>query len=410
MQNRNIKLFLSADLCSQFGAGMTIAVLSWYALDKSGSNQLVATIINANVISGILMSLFAGVIVDNFSKKFITILSYILRILFIAVPLLLLTVYGYNKYFLLLIALSNGLGWNLYYPASKGLLQEISTKEQLLKSNSGAEITMQVGLFSSGAIAGSLYNICGFKIILIMSIITFLVSAFLTSLLKTKKKKPVSRDNFKIKDSYVEGMKYFQHHGAIFFLGLILFIPFIGANVINTILPGYASIELNTNAAVYGLIDMAYGIGACVVGFTIIGLSKRFSINMIVSIGFIIGILTGLVLFTNTSKFFAGVLFFICGLCGPGIRSLIYSLIMKVVPNEFLGRTMSLWNLLSLMIQVIATFAIGKIMDIISPAWGFLIYSFILIIGLVLFFSIARSINKYIEVDTEQYNRVSSGS
>jgi len=97
MQNRNIKLFLSADLCSQFGAGMTIAVLSWYALDKSGSNQLVATIINANVISGILMSLFAGVIVDNFSKKFITILSYILRILFIAVPLLLLTFYGYNK-------------------------------------------------------------------------------------------------------------------------------------------------------------------------------------------------------------------------------------------------------------------------------------------------------------------------
>ncbi|MEH6986072.1 MFS transporter, partial [Priestia megaterium] len=242
------------------------------------------------------------------------------------------------------------------------------------------------------------------------SIITFLVSAFLTSLLKTKKKKQVSRDNFKIKDSYVEGMKYFQHHGAIFFLGLILFIPFIGANVINTILPGYASIELNTNAAVYGLIDMAYGIGACVVGFTIIGLSKRFSINMIVSIGFIIGILTGLVLFTNTSKFFAGVLFFICGLCGPGIRSLIYSLIMKVVPNEFLGRTMSLWNLLSLMIQVVATFAIGKIMDIISPAWGFLIYSFILIIGLVLFFSIARSLNKYIEVDTEQYNRVSSGS
>ena len=84
---------------------MTIAVLSWYALDKSGSNQLVATIINANVISGILMSLLAGVIVDNFSKKFITILSYILRILFISVPLLLLTVYGYNKYFLLLIAL-----------------------------------------------------------------------------------------------------------------------------------------------------------------------------------------------------------------------------------------------------------------------------------------------------------------
>ncbi|PKJ53457.1 MFS transporter [Bacillus sp. SN10] len=409
MQNRNIKLFLSADLCSQFGAGMTIAVLSWYALDKSGSNQLVAAIINVNIISGMLMSFFAGVIVDTFSKKNVTILSHLLRVIFIAVPLLLLTIYGYNEYFLFLIALSNGLGWNLYYPASKGLLQEISTTEQLLKSNSGAEITMQIGLFSAGAIAGSLYNILGFNVILILSLITFLVSAFLTSLLKTTKEKHVSKERIGIKDSYVEGIKYFQSHGVIFFLGLVLYIPFIGANVINTILPGYASIELNTNAAVYGLIDMAYGIGACVVGFTIIGLSKKFSINSLVSIGFLIGIFTGLVLFANTSKIFAGVLFFVCGLCGPGIRSLIYSLIMKVVPNEFLGRAMSLWNLLSLFIQVIATFSIGKIMDIISPAWGFLIYSFILLSGLVLFTLIKRGLNRYMEINNEQYKEVSSG-
>ena len=402
MQNRNIKLFLSADLCSQFGAGMTIAVLSWYALDKSGSNQLVAAIINANIISGMLMSFFAGVIVDTFSKKNVTILSHLLRVIFIAVPLSLLTIYGYNEYFLFLIALSNGLGWNLYYPASKGLLQEISTTEQLLKSNSGAEITMQIGLFSAGAIAGSLYNILGFNVILILSLITFLVSAFLTSLLKMTKEKYVSKEKIGMKDSYVEGIKYFQNHGVIY-------IPFIGANVINTILPGYASIELNTNAAVYGLIDMAYGIGACVVGFTIIGLSKKFSINMLVSIGFLIGIFTGLVLFANTSKVFAGVLFFICGLCGPGIRSLIYSLIMKVVPNEFLGRAMSLWNLLSLVIQVIATFSIGKIMDIISPAWGFLIYSFILLSGLVLFALIKRGLNRYMEINNEQYKEVSSG-
>lgn len=412
MKNRNIKLFLSADLCSQFGAGMTISALTWYALDKSGSNQLVASIVNANIISGILMAFLAGLIIDTFPKKNITILSHLLRIGFIVIPLILLTVNEYHPIYLFLIALSNGLGWNLYYPASKGLLQNISTKEELLKSNSGAEITMQIGLFSSGAVAGSLYIFWGLKLILALSLFLFIVSVFLTCLIKTTQTQLVPKQQTKVKNGikelYVGGIRYFMGHPAIFLLGLVLYIPFIGANVINTILPGYANIELNANVAVYGLIDMAYGIGACVVGFTIIGLSKKFSVNKLISIGFLLGTFTGLFLFVNTSQLMAGLLFFICGLCGPGIRTLIYSWIMEIVPNEILGRTMTMWNLLSLVIQVIATFLIGAVMDIISPAWGFLIYSLIILSGLVLFFAIKNKMFKYTEVPSEKYAGVSS--
>lgn len=404
MKNRNIRLFLTADLCSQFGAGMTIAALSWYALDISGSNQLVAAITNVNIIAGILMSFFAGLIIDTFPKKNVTLLSHLLRIVFVLVPLLLLVINGYNSNYLLLIALSNGLGWNLYYPASKGLLQEISANEELVKSNSGAEITMQIGLFSSGAIAGSLYNLVGFNVILLISLLIFVVSAVLTSFIKSGKSQIVSKEQIGVRELYAGGIRYFRGHGIIFWLGIILYIPFIGATLINTILPGYASMNLQANSVVYGLIDMAYGIGACIVGFTIIGLSKKLSVNKLILLGFLLGTLTGLVLFINTSKLLAGLMFLICGLCGPGIRSLVFTLIMKLVPNEVLGRTMAMWNLISLVIQVIATYFIGKLMDGISPAWGFLIYSLIILSGLMLFLAVKNRMSKYSNATNDQYS------
>lgn len=411
MQNKNLKLFLTADLFSQFGAGMTIAALSWYAIDISGSNQVVAAITIVNIIGGILMSLFAGLIIDYFPKKNITLISHIIRCIFVLVPLLFLVFYGYHSFFLYLIALSNGLGWNLYYPASKGLLKEISSNEELMKSNSGAEITMQIGLFSSGALAGSLYNFLGFNVILFIALIIFFVSIFITSLIKVNISQGVNVEKIGIKEMYIEGIRYFQGNTTIFLMGIILYIPFIGANLINTILPGYSINVLHANSVVYGLIDMAYGIGACVVGFTIIGLSKKLSVNFLIILGFLLATFTGLVLYFNTSKAMTGIMFFICGLCGPGIRSLIFTLIMQRVPEGLLGRAMTMWNLLSLVIQVIATYLIGIIMDVINPAWGFLIYSLIIVCGLFLFLLVKNKFSKY-EKDTDnQYSsEVTSGS
>lgn len=408
MKNRNIKLFLTADLCSQFGAGMIIAALGWCALDKSGSNQLVAAITSINIIAGIFTSFFASLIIDIFPKKNITIFSHLLRSLFVVVPLTLLFINGYNSSLLLLIALSNGLGWNLYYPASKGLLQEISSDEELVKTNSGAEITMQIGLFSSGALAGSLYKLWGFNVILLIALILFVISLTLTSFIKVNNLKTNLKQKNGMLNVYIEGLRYFQKHPTIFWLGLVLYIPFIGAGLINTILPGYSVTNLNADSIVYGLIDMAYGIGACVVGFTIIGLTKKLSTNKIIVIGFLLGAVTGLILYANTSKLIAGLMFFICGLCGPGIRSLIFSLIMKHVPNEVLGRAMTTWNLISLVIQVTVTFLLGKIMDFISPAWGFLIYSLIILSGLVLFLSIMNKVGEYKKIFSDQPTQLTS--
>ncbi|MDD3225106.1 MAG: MFS transporter [Clostridium sp.] len=289
----NYKKFLSADLISQFGAGITLSATSWFILDKSGSNELVAAVSIVNIVSGLIISIFAGSIVDGFSKKLTIVFSLILRAVLVMLPFILLSVYGFNKYYLFILALNNGLGWNLYFPASKGLLQEITSENDLIKINSGAEVTMQIGLFSSGAVAGSLYKYFGFNIILIISTVTFVLAAIIMNSIKIKEdvyKIEERKDNASFIKLFREGFSYLLSNKFILFLGLTLYVPFIASCSISTTLPGFVGQVLKGDSTVYGLVDMIYGVGACISGLTVIGLSKKFSAKILIMEGFLMAV------------------------------------------------------------------------------------------------------------------------
>lgn len=385
MLKSNFQKFLSADLISQFGAGMTLSAISWYILDKSGSNALVAAASNVNIISGLIISIFAGAIIDNFSKKSTIVFSLILRAVFILIPLLLIAAYGFNKYFLYILALNNGLGWNIYFPASKGLIQSITSKEDLLKMNSGAEITMQIGLFSSGAVAGFIYKYFGFNLILVISTITFLLGAFIVNSIKVQE----GMDNTSSKSSFTEifreGFLYLKSNKFIFILGIVMYIPFVAGSSFTIILPGFVRQVLKGDSTVYGLVDMFYGVGACIGGIAIIGLAKKRSSKLLITVGFALSSSAAVIMYLNKSIVIACAITIIFGLCSASIRTVIYSIIMKAVPNAYLGRIMSVWNAISLTLQVIVTYSVGRLTDRISVAYGFLFYGAVMFLGLVIY-------------------------
>ncbi|MCO7127523.1 MFS transporter [Sporolactobacillus shoreicorticis] len=394
MLKGNLQKFLFADLISQFGAGMTMSAMTWYVLDMSNSNQLVAVTVNVNIISGLIMAIFAGTIVDYISSKKIIIFSHFLRAMLILIPLLLIALKGYNVFFIFLLALNNGLGWNLYYPASKGLMQAITNKENLLKINSGAEITMQVGLFSAGAIAGVLYKLIGFNMILVFGICIFVASIIVTYLINVDEEKSSFQKSSSFVRLFREGFIFLFSHKRFFLFGIVLYIPFIASNAFNIALPGFVKQVLHSSSTTYGFIDMMYGVGACIAGLIIIKLSKKCSKNVIITICFSIAILSGILFFMNHSIVITIVLTLINGFCGPGIRSIVYSIIMDVVPHSLIGRVMSIWNIVSLVIQSTIAGIIGKFMDIFGSEFGFLIYSFIMILGIIIYY-LTRNISKF---------------
>lgn len=387
MKSNNYLKFLIADFCSQFGAGMCIAVASWRILEITSSNQAVSLGSNINTLSGLIIAIFAGIIIDRFFYKKIILTSFLLRFLFTFASLLVYLLYPEGIISLYFLYLANGIGWNMYQPASKILLQSISNNDNLLKANSLAETSIQISLFTSGFIASFIYRYTGLPIILIISSILLFVSFLSIYSMKMNNEIDIKSENqekIPISTSMDEILNFLKKRKFIILLGLILYIPFIAANILNVVIPGYVNQTLNGDSSIYGIITMAYGTGACLAGFIIVIFSKRVKMQRLLISCYLIAFISGVLLVINQKIPIAFLLLMLCGMAAPSIRSIIYSIIMVVIPKKLLGRVISLLNAASLIIQIAVTFVIGLAMDNFGANQGFLVYAGMMLLGVLI--------------------------
>lgn len=379
---KNVTLFITSDFISQFSAGIVLAALNWYIIDVYQSNSLVATIANIDVIAGLIISLVAVGLLKRMNSKRIALMSYFFRVIFIALPLILLKLGIDDRLAIYLLALSNGIGWNLYFPASKDILNSFTVEENTLQLNSFAEISMQVGLFSAALVSGILYRYIGFENILLLGTSLFFAALIIFALVKYQESDKVEAIEQQGVFAYLIGHKW------LLILGLVLYIPFIGANVINTTLPGYIQAHLSGNSISYGFTDTMYGVGACLAGVLLPVIAKFINKEHLIFPLFSIAVLLGVVLVLNHSLALTAGYIFLLGSVGPAIRTIIYTRTMEIVPGKLLGPLVSVWNFINLIFQFVANYSVGRVMDIVGPQWGFMIYASTMLLGILLFIGI----------------------
>lgn len=271
MMKKNFRLFITSDIISQFGAGLILVALNWYIIDIYHSNSLIAIVANINVIAGILISIIAVGILKCINARWLVISSICFRIFFIVLALVLFKMNLDKKLAIYLLALSGGIGWNLYFPASKDILNSFMTEDNALQINSFAEISMQVGLLTATLFSGILYRYVGFKNILVIGIVLFVSSLLIFSSVKYSEQNKIKADK------NVKLFSYFLKEKWLLLLGIVLYIPFIGTNIITTALPGYIKDHLSGNSIVYGITDTMYGVGACLASFVLTFIVKYFN-------------------------------------------------------------------------------------------------------------------------------------
>ena len=381
---KNFRPFITSDIISQFGAGLILVALNWYIIDIYHSNSLVAIVANINVVEGMLISLVAVAVLKRINAKWLAISSYCFRIFFIVLALVLFKMNLDKKLAIYLLALSGGIGWNLYFPASKDILNSFTTEDNTLKINSFAEISMQVGLLAATLFSGILYRYVGFENILVIGIILFVSSLLIFSSVKYSKQNKIKVD---------ERMKlfpYFLKKKWLLLLGIVLYIPFIGTNVITTALPGYIKDHLSGNSINYGITDTMYGIGACLASFALPFIVKYFNKESLITSMFVFSVILGTVLSLNQKLSLAIGYVFLLGMVEPVIRTIMYTRTMEIVPSALLGVVVAFWNFINLILQFFANYGVGKVMDEVGPQWGFMIYAGLMIVGTLIFMGIKK--------------------
>lgn len=277
-----------------------------------------------------------------------------------------------------------GIGWNLYFPASKDILNSFTTEDNTLQINSFAEISMQVGLLAATLFPGILYRYVGFENILVIGIILFVSSLLIFSAVKYSKQNKIKVDE------KVKLFPYFRKEKWLLLLGIVLYIPFIGTNVITTALPGYIKEHLSGNSINYGITDTMYGVGACLASFVLPFIVKYFNKEGLITAMFVFSIILGTVLSLNQKLSLAIGYIFLLGMVEPVIRTIMYTRTMEIVPSALLGVIVAFWNFINLILQFLANYEVGKMMDEVGPQWGFMIYVGLMIVGTLIFMGIKK--------------------
>jgi Na+/melibiose symporter-like transporter len=277
-----------------------------------------------------------------------------------------------------------GIGWNLYFPASKDILNSFTTEDNTLQINSFAEISMQVGLLAATLFSGILYRYVGFENILVIGIILFVSSLLIFSAVKYSKQNKIKVDE------KVKLFPYFRKEKWLLLLGIVLYIPFIGTNVITTALPGYIKEHLSGNSINYGITDTMYGVGACLASFVLPLIVKYFNKEGLITAMFVFSIILGTVLSLNQKLSLAIGYIFLLGMVEPVIRTIMYTRTMEIVPSALLGVIVAFWNFINLILQFFANYGVGKVMDEVGPQWGFMIYVGLMIVGTLIFMGIKK--------------------
>jgi MFS family permease len=359
--NPNFRWFFLADLVSNLGNGMSFIGLNWFVRQQTGANAPVALIVTANILGSFAALLFSGAIADRYDRRMIIRASNLVRgVLAAAVALTVLTG-TFRVSYAYLLAVTAGAGWAVFMPAARGLIQELLPDHAYGRGGALAEISLQVGMFAAAGATGLIYDRFGFATILLIDAATFFVSnVFLRRIVHTSVRAATNSSYIR---EIAEGFRYLSQNRHVFFYGLLLSIPAAVTMCVNVVLPGYVATQLRASAVVFGIVDMAGGIGATVAGLVTAALIAKLSRPQTIGLLFLVSVASISLLAANTmiAGAFAGIL--LIGFSHSAIRVAATAHFMELVPTSHMGRTQAIWMAFSTILQVGSAWVVGWTMD-----------------------------------------------
>lgn len=222
---KTISLYIVSQLITQFGTALVSYAITWYITLNTQSGLMMTLAIIFSFLPTFLLSPFAGVWSDRYSRKKLILygdLGVALTTLILAIVFLT----GYKEIWLLfLISAIRALGSAIQMPASSALIPQIVPEEKLTKVNGYMQSALSLMNIVSPIAAAALLGLASFEAILFIDVGTAIIGmAFLAALkipLHHNAKAAKIRSYFQdIKD----GLAYLRCKGYL--LRLFLFFAF----------------------------------------------------------------------------------------------------------------------------------------------------------------------------------------
>ncbi len=276
---KKFTLIWSGQFLSLMGSNMTrFAFLIW-AYNQTGKASTTALLGFFAYAPYILLSPFAGVLIDRWDRKKIMILSDLLAGCFTILLLVaFLSDQMYIWYLFVFQALSSALE-AFQVPAYTSSITLLIPKEKYAKASGMRSFSSNAAQIAAPILTGALLGIIGFTGIMLIDIITFsfaVSSLLLVSIPQIMKKQLIERVHI-FKDIKFSLHYLYERKGLFYLMIIYIFINLIAATTYFGILPAYILAKTNKNEVILGMVQTSLGVGGVIgsIVVSIFGVPKK---------------------------------------------------------------------------------------------------------------------------------------
>ncbi len=375
-----IAIFIS-QYFSLIGSQIVSFAVIWYLTITTGSSLILSLATFANLVPMIIVSPFAGVIADKFSKNFILIFTDALQAV-ATLGLIILFYLGIFQIWHIIILMGiRGTCQGFQMPVSIAVTSLMVPEEKIKKINAIQQIFSSILMISTPALGAYLVSVFPIEQIYWLDVISFIPSAIVLLFIKIPK---VSQDEksqkMSFKKDFGEGMKYIKTSGL-----MPVFFMFAIANFI--VVPIFSLLPLlivdyhEGTVTQYGITEIMFHVGLLLGSFILIVSKKKSTMKSVVIFGALLSVSILLMAFVPKGIFW---LFYItCAILGlvlAFIDTQLISVLQVNIPKELQGRVFStmftiikalnpiglvIWGVLGHYIPIISIFILSPIISLV---------------------------------------------
>ncbi len=367
---RNFRLYFGGQLVSVSGTWMQIVAQGWLVFNLTQSELWLGVVACAAGLPSLLLSPFAGVIIERYPRHYILVVTQTIQMLLAFILSALTFTNTVQVWHIVGLAFLLGLTNSIDAPARQALVVDLVGREDLTSG-----IALSSLMFNASRVFGP--TAAGLALVQVGPAWCFFLNgasflAVIVSLLVMRIEQS-SRfiGSFAPLSQLREGLRFSRQHLTIAPLLLLATAGSIFGFNVWTLLPAYAAKVLNSPNDGYAALSTANGIGAVFAAILVTWLGKRIGRGRVVTIFAIFASLALALLSQANTLPVALFLTLIAGFALILQFVTMNTLIQSEVPNEFRGRVLSLYTLTFFGIAPFGALVLGFIAEAIGTPNAF---------------------------------------
>jgi len=391
LKNRTFLLLFMGNTISLIGFGFNLVGVSWLVLEVTGSELALGKIMAMATVPGVLIALFAGIIIDKVNRKWLLVVLDLFRMVVVGSFVILLVQDRFSMNALFIMVLLMGTGSSLFWPTAQAFVQELVSDKDYFQANALLSASYQAGSILGAGIGGMVVHFYGIPTALAFNALTHFISALLISAAPFKRQ-VVYHEVESIWISVSKGFIYFKEKVAVLILGLTTILADVAIWGSLSVLTITISKEVFLAGSWgYGLMEGLYGVGALISTIAVMYMTRFLGRDRALLLCYLVAGVMCLLVPIAISIYLAGVAYFFMGLHNNAARICIRTILMEQIPNKIMGRVQTILGVYTRLLVVASALSAGWITENLSVNTGMVftaIHYLIALMGTILILAV----------------------